>query len=183
MENNEIIKIINKLRKFTTNPNEYKINENIINLTRGKKYFSLSEINRILRQYTVIYDKKRELILLFNKMIKKYVITTIITTIKDFNGNNTFEFNRTEKRILNNIKINGKKFNNIKELLNEIYERHNNVEDVFRFIDNSMVWRNTSEGFEYWCVLHEKIKQQFYYTEIMKPINIIDKNALFNNNT
>lgn len=182
MENNEIIKIINKLRKFTPNPNEYKLHEDIINLTKGKKYFTLNEINNILRRYTTIYNK-HELILLFNKIIKNYVVKTIITTIKDFSGNNTFEFKKTEKRILNNIKLNGKKFSNIEELLNEIYEQHGHVEHVFRFIDNQIVWKNTIEGFDYWRDLHGKLKQQYYNTEITKLINIIDKNALFNNNT
>lgn len=185
MENNEIIKIINKLRKFTHNPNKYKLNEdiiNLINLTKANTYLTLSKINNILRRYCA-KEQKRELILLFNKMIKNYVLKTIITTIKDFNDNNTFELKRTEKRILDNIKINGEKFNNIEELLNVLYEQYGNVEDLFRFIDRNIIWRNTSEGFEYWHDLHEKIKEQYYYIEITKLINIIDKNALFDNNT
>ena len=93
MENNEIIKIINKLRKFTHNPNKYKLNEdiiNLINITKANTYLTLSKINNILRRYCA-KEQKRELILLFNKMIKNYVLKTIITTIKDFNDNNTFE--------------------------------------------------------------------------------------------
>lgn len=182
MENNEIIKIINKLRKFTHNPNKYKLNEDIINLTKANTYLTLSKINNILRRYCA-KEQKRELILLFNKMIKNYVLKTIITTIKDFSGNNTFKSKRTEKKILDNIKINGEKFNNIEELLNVLYEQYGNVEDLFRFIDRNIIWRNTSEGFEYWHDLHEKIKEQYYYIEITKLINIIDKNALFDNNT
>ena len=54
MGNNEIIQIINKLRKFTHNPNEYYLNEDIIKLIKGKKYYSLYEINHILRQSCVI---------------------------------------------------------------------------------------------------------------------------------
>lgn len=181
MENNEIIKTINKLRKFTPNPNEYKINKDIISLTKGKKYFSLNEINSILRRYSTIYHK-HELILLFNKIIKNYVLKTIITTIKDFSGNNIHKSKRTERRILNNININEKKFNNIEELLNYIYEHYGNIEHVFRFIDSHIVWVNTIEGFDYWCNLHEKLKQQYYHTEITKLINIIDKKVLFDNN-
>lgn len=182
MENNEIIKLINKLRKFTHNPNEYKIHEDIIHLTRGKTYFSLSEIYNILRRYGVTHQNN-ELISLFNKVIKNYVVKTIITIIKDFNHNNTSEFKNTEKRILNNIKLYGKKFNNIEELLNYIYEHDNNVECVFRFIDFNMTWRNTTEGFEYWQNLHQTIRQQFEYPNITKLNNIINKNELFNHNT
>ena len=97
VENNEIIQIINQLRKFTHNPSKYKLNEDIINLTKANTYLTLSKINNILRRYCA-KEQKRELILLFNKMIKNYVLKTIITTIKDFSGNNTFKSKRTEKK-------------------------------------------------------------------------------------
>lgn len=182
MENNEIIQIINKLRKFTHNPNEYKINEYIIKSTNTKQFFSLREIYNIFINYCTIC-KKLELIEVLNKTIKNYVVKTIITIIKDFDDNNTFEFENAEQRILNNIKINGNKFNNIEELLNAIYEQRYSgdidVEYVFRFIGRYMMWKNTVEGYEYWNEINRKLIQQYYYSNITKPMNIINKNVLF----
>ena len=182
MENNEIIQIINKLRKFTHNPNEYKINEYIINSTKTKQFFSLSEICSIIINYC-FNCKKLELIDVLNKTIKNYVVKTIITIIKDFDDNNTFKFENAEQRILNNIKIKGNKFNNIEELLNVIYEQRcsveNDVEYVFRFIGRNMIWRHTVEGYEYWNEINRKLIQQYYYSNIIKPMNIINKNVLF----
>ena len=91
IENNEIIQIINQLRKFTSDPNEYHINEDMIKSMRGKKYYSLYEINHILRQSCVIYENnnslilytKNELLEVFIKAINSYVIKTIITTLKN----------------------------------------------------------------------------------------------------
>ena len=138
MGNNEIIQIINKLRKFTSDPNEYHINEHMRKSMRGKKYYSLYEINHILRQSCVIDEnnnslilyKKNELLEVFIKAIKSYVIKTIITTLKNIAWTKIDTFENIEKRILYHIRPMGKTFNNIEELLNELYKREKNVEYI-----------------------------------------------------
>ena len=176
MGNNEIIQIINKLRKFTSDPNEYHINEDMRKSMRGKKYYSLYEINHILRQYT-----KNELLEVFIKAIKSYVIKTIITTLKNIAWTKIDTFENIEKRILYHIRPMGKTFNNIEELLNELYKKERNVECIFCFIDRYIHWVQTIEGHEYWRSINEKIKNEYYYAIIKEPLNIINKNVLFNN--
>ena len=139
VENNEIIQIINKLRKFTSDPNEYHINEDMIKSMRGKKYYSLYDMYYICRKCCVIYEnnnslilyKKNELLEVFIKAIKSYVIKTIITTLKKIAWTKIDTFENIEKRILYNIRPNGKTFNNIEELLNELYKKEKNVEYIF----------------------------------------------------
>ena len=81
VENNEIIQIINKLRKFTSDPNEYHINEDMIKSMRGKKYYSLYDMYYICRKCCVI-EPKLELMEVFSKATKNYAIKRIIATIK-----------------------------------------------------------------------------------------------------
>ena len=178
MGNNEIIQIINKLRKFTHNPNEYYPNEDIIKLINGKKYYSLYDMYYICRKCCVI-EQKRELMEVFSQATKNYAIKRIISTIKFFVHNDILKFEEIEQKILSNIIPNGKTCNNIEELLNVIYEQHCNVEYAFNFIGRNIVWARTIEGHEYWRKLHETIKREYYYTIIQKPMNIINKNALF----
>lgn len=178
IENNEIIQIINQLRKFTSDPNEYHINEDMIKSMRGKKYYSLYEINHILRQY-----KKNELLEVFIKAIKSYVIKTIITTLKNIAWTKMDTFENIERRILYHIRPIGKTFNNIEELLNELYKKEKNVEYIFRFIDRYIHWVQTIEGHEYWRSINEKIKNEYYYAIIKEPLKIINKKSLFSNNT
>lgn len=188
MENNEIIQIINKLKKFTNNPNEYHINEDMRKSMRGKKYFSLYDINYILRQSCVIDEinqsvilyKQNELLEVFSKAIQSYVIKTIITTLKNIAFANIDTFENIEKRILYHIRPMGKTFNNIEELLNELYKKERNVEYVFGFIDRNIHWVQTIEGHEYWRNINEKIKNEYYYAIIKEPLNIINKKSLFN---
>ena len=187
IENNEIIQIINKLRKFTHNPNEYHINEGMRKSMRGKKYYSLYEINHILRQSCVIDEinksiiiyKKNELIEIFNKSIKNYAIKTIITTLKNIAWANIDTFENIEKRILRHIRLYWERYNSIEELLNELYKKEKNVEYVFGFIDRHIHWTETIEGHEYWRKINEKIKKEYYDAIIPKPLQIIDKNVLF----
>ena len=189
MENNEIIQIINKLKKFTNNPNEYHINEDMRKSMRGKKYYSLYEINHILCQSCVIGEinqsvilyKQNELLEVFSKAIQSYVIKTIITTLKNIAFAKIDTFENIEKRILYNIRPMGKTFNNIEELLNELYKKEKNVEYVFCFIDRYIHWVHTIEGHEYWRSINEKIKNEYYYAIIKEPLKIINKNVLFNN--
>ena len=158
VENNEIIQIINQLRKFTSDPNEYHINEDMRKSMRGKKYYSLYEINHILRQSCVIYEnnnslilyKKNELLEIFIKAIKSYVIKTIITTLKNIAWTKMDTFENIEKRILYYIRPMGKTFNNIEELLSHLYKKEKNVEYIFCFIDRYIHWVLTIEGHEYW---------------------------------
>lgn len=182
MGNNEIIQIINKLRKFTSDPNEYHINEDMIKSMRGKKYYSLYEINQILRQSCVIYEKN-ELLEVFIKAIKSYVIKTIITTLKKIAWTKIDTFENIEKRILYNIRPMGKTFNNIEELLSQQYKKEKNVEYIFCFIDRYIHWVQTIEGHEYWRSINEKIKNEYYYAIIKEPLKIINKKSLFSNNT
>ena len=190
IENNEIIQIINKLRKFTSDPNEYHINEHMRKSMRGKKYYSLYEINHILRQSCVIDEnnnslilyKKNELLEVFIKAIKSYVIKTIITTLKNIAWTKIDTFENIERRILYHIRPMGKTFNNIEELLNELYKKEKNVEYIFRFIDRYIQWVQTIEGHEYWRSINEKIKNEYYYAIIKEPLKIINKKSLFNNN-
>ena len=190
IENNEIIQIINKLRKFTSDPNEYHINEHMRKSMRGKKYYSLYEINHILRQSCVIDEnnnslilyKKNELLEVFIKAIKSYVIKTIITTLKNIAWTKIDTFENIERRILYHIRPMGKTFNNIEELLNELYKKEKNVEYIFRFIDRYIHWVQTIEGHEYWRSINEKIKNEYYYAIIKEPLKIINKKSLFNNN-
>lgn len=187
IENNEIIQIINKLKKFTNNPNEYHINEGMRKSIRGKKYYSLYEINHILRQSCVIDEinksiiiyKKNELIEIFNKAIKNYAIKTIITTLKNIAWANIDTFENIEKRILRHIRPYGERYNNIEELLNELYKKEKNVEYVFGFIDRHIHWTETIEGQEYWRKINATIKKEYYDAIIPKPLQIIDKNVLF----
>lgn len=187
IENNEIIQIINKLKKFTNNPNEYHINEGMRKSIRGKKYYSLYEINHILRQSCVIDEnnnslilyKKNELIEIFNKAIKNYAIKTIITTLKNIAWANIDTFENIEKRILLHIRPYGERYNNIEELLNELYKKEKNVEYVFGFIDRHIHWTETIEGHEYWRKINATIKKEYYDAIIPKPLQIIDKNVLF----
>ena len=189
IENNEIIQIINKLRKFTSDPNEYHINEHMRKSMRGKKYYSLYEINHILRQSYVIDEnnnslilyKKNELLEVFIKAIKSYVIKTIITTLKNIAWTKIDTFENIEKRILYHIRPMGKTFNNIEELLNELYKKEKNVEYIFCFIGRYIHWVQTIEGHEYWRSINEKIKNEYYYAIIKEPLKIINKNVLFNN--
>ena len=178
MGNNEIIQIINKLRKFTHNPNKYYPNEDIIKLIKGKKYYSLYDMYYICRKCCVI-EPKLELMEVFSKATKNYAIKRIIATIKLFVHYDMLKFEEIEQKILSNITPNGKTCNNIEELLNVIYEQHCNVEYVFNFIGRNIVWEMTIEGHEYWCKLHETIKREYFYAIIQKPMNIINKNALF----
>lgn len=178
MGNNEIIQIINKLRKFTHNPNEYYPNEDIIKLINGKKYYSLYDMYYICRKCCVI-EQKRELMEVFSQATKNYAIKRIISTIKFFVHNDILKFEEIEQKILSNIIPNGKTCNNIEELLNELYKKERNVEYAFNFISRKMVWAATLEGHEYWGKLHETIKREYYYAIIQKPMNIINKNALF----
>lgn len=187
MANNEIIQIINKLKKFTNNPNEYHINEDMIKSMRGKKYYSLYEINHILRQSCVIDEninslilyKKNELLEVFIKAIKSYVIKTIITTLKNIAWTKIDTFENIEKRILRHIRPYGERYNNIEELLNELYKKEKNVEYVFGFIDRHIHWTETIEGHEYWRKINATIKKEYYDAIIPKPLQIIDKNVLF----
>ena len=178
MGNNEIIQIINKLRKFTSDPNEYHINEDMIKSMRGKKYYSLYDMYYICRKCCVI-EPKLELMEVFSKATKNYAIKRIIATIKLFVHYDMLKFKEIEQKILRNIIPNGKTCNNIEELLNVIYEQHCNVEYAFNFINHNIVWAATIEGHEYWGKLHETIKREYYYAIIQKPMNIINKNALF----
>ena len=178
MGNNEIIQIINKLRKFTHNPNEYYINEDMRKLIRGKKYYSLHDMHYICGKCCVI-ESKRELMEVFSKATKNYAIKRIISTIKFFVHNDMLKFKEIEQRILNLITINGNKFTNIEELLNELYEKEKNVEYVFYFINRHIYWGTTIEGHEYWRRINDIIIREYYYTIIQKPMNIINKNALF----
>ena len=187
IENNEIIQIINQLRKFTSDPNEYHINEHMRKSMRGKKYYSLYEINHILRQSCVIDEnnnslilyKKNELLEVFIKAIKSYVIKTIITTLKNIAWTKIDTFENIEKRILYHIRPMGKTFNNIEELLNELYKKEKNVEYIFCFIDRYIHWAETIEGHEYWRSINATIKKEYYDAIIQKPLQIIDKNVLF----
>ena len=190
MANNEIIQIINKLRKFTSDPNEYHINYDMRKSMRGKKYYSLYEINQILRQSCIIDEninslilyKKNELLEVFNKAIQNYAIKTIITTLKNIAWAKIDTFENIEKRILYHIRPMGETFNNIEELLNELYKKEKNVEYIFRFIDRNINWVQNIEGHEYWRSINEKIKNEYYYAIIKEPLKIIDKKSLFNNN-
>ena len=178
MGNNEIIQIINKLRKFTHNPNEYYPNEDIIKLIKEKKYYSLYDMYYICRKCCVI-EPKLELMEVFSKATKNYAIKKIIAAIKLFVHYDMLKFKEIEQKILSNIIPNGKTCNNIEELLNVIYEQHCNVEYAFNFIDRYIHWVQTIEGHEYWRKLHETIKREYYYAIIQKPMNMINKNALF----
>ena len=178
MENNEIIQIINKLRKFTHNPNEYYLNEDMRKLIKGKKYYSLYDMYYICRKCCVI-EPKHELMEVFSKATKNYAIKRIISTIKFFVHNDILKFEEIEQKILRNIIPNVKTCNNIEGLLNAIYEQHCSVEYAFDFIGRNIVWAGTIEGPEYWCKLHDTIKREYFYAIIQKPMNIINKNALF----